>query len=96
MTLREHIAKSLYEAQPFLDENNQPAEWRYMADTTIGKVVYAEADAALATLRTWLAENGLVVVPRDISDWPVRFTQFASGEIQDALEAAPATGLEGE
>jgi hypothetical protein len=33
-----------------------------------GKYYRKEADAALATFRTWLAENGLVVVPREATD----------------------------
>ena len=29
---------------------------------------WIETDAALATFRTWLAENGMVVVPREATD----------------------------
>jgi hypothetical protein len=55
------------------------------------------ADAALAALRQWLADADMVIVPRETLNWHVRFTQFASGEVQSALDSVPdALRAEGE
>jgi len=67
------------------------------------------ADAALATFRTWLAENGLVVVPREATDEMLVLGGRAADDFfsqpgpyprtkavyRAMLSAAPATGLEG-
>jgi len=47
------------------------------------------ADAAILALRQWMDAEGLKIVPDDVSNWHVRFTQFASGEVQSALDSAP-------
>ena len=47
------------------------------------------ADAAILALRQWMDAEGLTIVPDDVSNWHVRFTQFASGEVQSALDSAP-------
>jgi hypothetical protein len=70
---------------------------------------FGEADAALATLRTWLAENGMVVVPVCCTAAMSDATAQYRAEMERCgrpihpddmwammLAAAPATGLEGE
>ena len=56
---------------------------------TIEQLYEAEADAAILALRQWMEDEGLTIVPDDVSNWHVRFTQFASGEVQSALDSAP-------
>jgi len=73
-----------------------------------GKYYRKEADAALATFRTWLAENGLVVVPGEatasmlahaslveVDDIELTPTEYRAAW-QAMISAAPVTGLEGE
>ena len=68
---------------------------------------FGEADAALSALRKWLADEGLVVVPREATGEMAKVGTEARWQsaVRDAnnvreiyramLSAAPATGLEG-
>ena len=69
-TLRDNVARAICDTWGYVwdgdPEDAQTAPETYDPyDERPDKVLYRKAaDAALAALRTWLAENGMVVVPR--------------------------------
>lgn len=95
MTLREMLARAIladiarqdYDTEVMPDDWDMKVNWLDQDETDFGTV----ADAALATFRTWLAENGLVVVPVEATEEMHNFGQTTIQAGHDAEYGASAT-----
>ncbi len=61
--LREKIARAMCGSEGFNPESGRASD-----GSPLWRQWIPQSDAALATFREWLAENGLVVVPREATE----------------------------
>jgi hypothetical protein len=98
--LRENVAKAIWDKQGYLEDIESDVDpfkrltWERLKEIEADYAPTVQhtldlAHAAILALRQWMDAEGLKIVPDDVSNWHIRFTQFASGEVQTALDSAP-------